>query len=510
MRNKLGKRVLTMVLAMVLTFASCVTVFAQMGTDGDYFVETTKYYTVYKGTTNDAGQPNVYVSMGATFNDAQEEADFKTNYNSAIKEVLAKDYFTNQSTISTYSFWGSISKENLAAMVTKQAKLRMNTTTEHSSTWAYTLKVTNADADYDGTVVYEDTAAVTNKLTAAGYKGFSMQFHTKGTGRLPGATSFGVDDNEPKTVLAKDETKYENGDAYLYYYDAATDSFVLVDEARYLSYDGGRWSANDFWTKNAKATKHGAYVFTTEKIADSAVKKVDASLSTDTKFSTKDYVGKSMEVTTKNGEWSFPNVTAAADFDPSFEVGKKIEDVSKKLSTVTLPDTLKYITLDFAFSGELPGTANVTVSLASAGFTEGTTVYLYYYNPTKNIFELVDDAAYKDGTATFTMTHCSEYIVTSEKLQKELTEEEQKDPEKPNGTTPANPEKPNGTTPANPEKPNGTTPANPGASNPAGTANASAAVAPKTGDTTNVITFVLVLVCGCTVIGFAAARRKAK
>ena len=100
----------------------------------------------------------------------------------------------------------------------------------------------------------------------------------------------------------------------------------------------------------------------------------------------------------------------------------------------------------------------------------------------------MDDATYKDGTATFTMTHCSEYIVTSEKLQKELTEEEQKDPEKPNVTTPANP----------------------GTSNPAGTANASAAVAPKTGDTTNVIPFVLVLVCGCTVIGFAAARRKVK
>ena len=487
MRNKLGKRVLTMALAMVLTFASCVTVFAQMGTDGDYFVETTKYYTVYKGTTNDAGQPNVWVKMGATFNDAQELADFKTNYNSAIKEALEKDYFTNQSTINTNSACGSISKENLAAMVTKQARLYMLSTDSTYTIWADTLKITNADVDYDGTVVYEDTATVTNKLTAAGYTGFSMQFHTKGSGRLPGATSFEVNDFEPKTVLAKDENKYESGDAYLYYYDATTDSFVLVDEARYNTYKG-HWSRNQFWTKNYNAIKHGAYVFTTEKIADSAVKKVDASLSTDTKFSTKDYVGKSMEVTTKNGEWSFPNVTAAADFDPSFEVGKKIEDISKKLSIVTLPDTLKYITLDFAFSGELPGTANVTVNLASAGFTEGTTVYLYYYNPTKNIFELVDDAAYKDGTATFTMTHCSDYIVTSEKLQKELTEEEQKDPEKPNVTTPANP----------------------GASNPAGTADASAAVAPKTGDTTNVIPFVLVLVCGCTVIGFAAARRKVK
>ena len=454
MRNKLGKRVLTMALAMVLTFASCVTVFAQMGTDGDYFVETTKYYTAYKGTTNDAGQPKVSVIMGGTFNDAQEVADFKTNYNSAIKEVLAKDYFTNQSRIRTNSAWGSVSKENLAAMVTKQAELLMMSTDSTYTIWADTLKVTNADADYDGTVVYEDTAAVTNKLTAAGYTGFSMQFHTKGSGRLPGATSFEVNDFEPKTVLAKDEYKYENGDAYLYYYDATTDSFVLVDAARYYTYKG-RWSTNQFWTKNYNATKHGAYVFTTEKIADSAVKKVDVSLSTDTKFSTKDYVGKAMEVTTKNGGWYFPNVTTAIDFDPSFEVGKDLPDVSKKLSTVTLPATLKYVTLDFAFSGDLPGTANVTVNLASAGFTEGSTVYLYYYNPDKNIFELVCDATYKNGSATFTMTHCSEYIVTNEKLPSALT-----------------------------------------------------AKTPKMGDTTNAIPFVLALICGCAVVGFVVVRRR--
>ena len=455
MRNKLGKRVLTMALAMVLTFASCVTVFAQMGTDGDYFVETTKYYTAYKGTTNDAGQPKVWVRMGATFNDAKELEDFKTNYNSAIKEVLARDYFTNQSEISTFSEWGSISKENLTTMVTKQAELYMFTTENKYTVHANIPKITNADADYDGTVVYEDTAAVTNKLTAVGYTGFSMQFHTKGSGRLPGATCYDIYDLEPKTAIAQNEGKAEEGEGYLYYYDGNSDLFVLVDDATYYSYSGKYWKENIFWEKNAKATKHGAYVFTTEKIADSAVKKVDVSLSTDTKFSTKDYVGKAMEVTTKNGGWYFPNVTTAIDFDPSFEVGKDLPDVSKKLSTVTLPATLKYVTLDFAFSGDLPGTANVTVNLASAGFAEGSTVYLYYYNPDKNIFELVCDATYKNGSATFTMTHCSEYIVTNEKLPSALT-----------------------------------------------------AKTPKMGDTTNAIPFVLALICGCAVVGFVVVRRR--
>ena len=178
-------------------------------------------------------------------------------------------------------------------------------------------------------------------------------------------------------------------------------------------------------------------------------------IATDTKFSTSDYVGKAMEVTTKNGGWYFSNVTTAVDFDPSFETGKELADVSKKLATVTLPSTLKYTTLDFAYSGDLPGTANVTVNLASAGFTEGSTVYLYYYNPDTNSFELICDSTYQNGSATFTMTHCSEYIVTSEKLPSALT-----------------------------------------------------VAAPKTGDSTDSLPFVLVLICGCAVIGTALIRKK--
>ena len=162
-----------------------------------------------------------------------------------------------------------------------------------------------------------------------------------------------------------------------------------------------------------------------------------------------------MEVSTKAGKWYFPSVTAAIDFDPSFEVGKKLEKVSKKLATVTLPATLKYVTLDFAFSGDLPGTANVTVNLSSAGFTEGQTVYLYYYNPDKDIFELTSEAAYKNGSATFTMTHCSKYIVTNEKLPTALT-----------------------------------------------------SITVKTGDATNAIPFVIALICGCAAIGVVVVRRR--
>lgn len=444
MKNKLGKRVLTMALAMVLTFASCVTASAQMGTEGDYFIEYTDYYNVTKGTANDAGQTRAYVNM-TTANNA-------TNLNANIKEVLAKDYFVKGSTLVTDSEYGAVSKDNLATFVTKEGRLFVSTYKSAYTARMYIYQVTNSDADFDGTIVYENTEAVTSKLSAAGFTGNTLQFHTKGKGRLPGAAGMLVVD--PEKSIAKDG-KSEKGDAYLYYYDAASDAFVFVDDARYYTsnYYGHKYL--EYRSKSAHAVNHGSYVFTTEKLPDSLIKKVDVTVSTDSKFSTKDYVGKAMEVSTKAGKWYFPSVTAAIDFDPSFEVGKKLEKVSKKLATVTLPATLKYITLDFAFSGDLPGTANVTVDLSSAGFTEGQTVYLYYYNPEKNIFELTSEATYKNGSATFTMTHCSEYIVTNEKLPTALT-----------------------------------------------------SITVKTGDATNAIPFVIALTCGCAAIGVVVVRRR--
>ena len=149
MKNKLGKRVLTMALAMVLTFASCVTAFAQMGTAGDHFFELTEYYSVWKGTTNDAGQVKAYVEM-TTSNDA-------TNVNAHIKEALAKDYFVKGSTLETDSEYGAVSKDNLSTLVTNEASLRVNTYERALSAWVNINKVTNADADFDGTIVYEST-----------------------------------------------------------------------------------------------------------------------------------------------------------------------------------------------------------------------------------------------------------------------------------------------------------------------------------------------------------------
>lgn len=124
--------------------------------------------------------------------------------------------------------------------------------------------------------------------------------------------------------------------------------------------------------------------------------------------------------------WSFAKIDNAVEFNPAVHVDATVEAVDTKLAAVELPSTLKMTTVSFEFDGTLPGEANVTLDmknsdLAIENTAEGTVVYLYYYNPTTNLFELQDEAAVTNGLVTFKMTHCSDYVVTSEKLPSAAT-----------------------------------------------------------------------------------------
>ena len=134
--------------------------------------------------------------------------------------------------------------------------------------------------------------------------------------------------------------------------------------------------------------------------------------------------GALLELASADGKvvWNFKKVTGEMkDFYVDGKIGVELADVSKALSETTLPKTMKYTTVDFTYSGELAGEVEVTLNLSNGGFTEGQTLFFYYFNPNTNRFELMDSAAYKSGNATFKITHCSEYIVTSEKLPTALT-----------------------------------------------------------------------------------------
>ena len=118
--------------------------------------------------------------------------------------------------------------------------------------------------------------------------------------------------------------------------------------------------------------------------------------------------------------WNFADYSALSDsmkdFDPTVTIGEKIQAINDALGKLTVPAGMKSITVDFAFEGTLPGKTDVTLDLSAAGFANNATVYLYYYNPQTKQLEKSATGTYVDGYATFTITHCSQYLVTDKEL----------------------------------------------------------------------------------------------
>lgn len=83
---------------------------------------------------------------------------------------------------------------------------------------------------------------------------------------------------------------------------------------------------------------------------------------------------------------------------------------------VTVSD--KGIKVDFAYSGKLPEGTKVTITLPNDAteYKEGKTFYFYYYNPDTKGYEYVSEGVAKNGEVTFDIEHCSEYLITPEKL----------------------------------------------------------------------------------------------
>ena len=78
-------------------------------------------------------------------------------------------------------------------------------------------------------------------------------------------------------------------------------------------------------------------------------------------------------------------------------------------------DTAK-MDIHFYHDGRLPGEATVSVPVKDIFATDS--LYLYYYNPLTGGLELsAEGVAVVDGYASFPLKHCSDYILTSERLR---------------------------------------------------------------------------------------------
>lgn len=111
-------------------------------------------------------------------------------------------------------------------------------------------------------------------------------------------------------------------------------------------------------------------------------------------------------------KWSF----ADGAIPENFTSEAKIEIVSDK-----------NIKVDFAYSGKLPEGTTVTITLPEEGneYTDGTKCYFYYHNPDVKEYEYVSEGIAQNGEVTFDINHCSEYLITLEKLvEVEIVEKE--------------------------------------------------------------------------------------
>ncbi len=151
--------------------------------------------------------------------------------------------------------------------------------------------------------------------------------------------------------------------------------------------------------------------------------------------------GQDVKITSNDGKVTFKFkysklnkelIDMMGDFNANVVLGSKIEAVSKRLKG--LPTSVKTYSVHFVYEGQLPGEAEVTLDVSTSGFNNGQKLYLYYYNPATNSFQLIDTDTMVAGMVSFTMTHCSDYVVTDSELSSDFTKTAPKTGTQPDNT----------------------------------------------------------------------------
>lgn len=419
-----------------------------------------------------------------------EGEDLVKNLDSSVTKALAYKSKLNPNQANEIIVHGAnlssvkISQSNMTTLASRDGHLSVNATN------GYLYMPVSNGKELDFSVAIKNNDSVTAKLKACGFAKKSCQFNVAGTGKLNGKALISYNaDNFSGSFIAKS--------GYLYYYDKSSDKFDYVGEAVVMAEDGTFFELYG----DCKISNAGSYVITEEKLPDTVttgdVKKIKVT-EVVKEINKKDTVkGSTIKITgvdskarveqkvfdaakakgvklvvespKNNATFKFSNFDKVSEmsgaFDPTVTIGKS---VVKAIDTTMANSKVPYLTVSFAYDGKLPGKTEVALDLSEGGFKDGATVYLYYFNEKTNAFELVDEAKYADGFATFEMEHCSDYIVTAEKLS---------------SSAPATPN----ATPAS---------------------NGTAAKNPKTGDSTPIIPFAVVMFVGIAAVVVAFYRKK--
>ena len=88
--------------------------------------------------------------------------------------------------------------------------------------------------------------------------------------------------------------------------------------------------------------------------------------------------------------------------------------VNPKIEKLT--DVEDKIVVTFSHHGVLPSTSTIELDV-SEHYADGEKLYLYYFNEDENVIEYKDEnIVVANGYADFDIKHCSEYILTTQKI----------------------------------------------------------------------------------------------
>ena len=98
-------------------------------------------------------------------------------------------------------------------------------------------------------------------------------------------------------------------------------------------------------------------------------------------------------------------------FTPSVQVS------AEKFAHIKPDDITDGLFIEFAYDGQLPGEADITIFVGTDKFGEGEKdLNLYYYNDITAEYEDMGTARYNNGNVTLSLDHCSTYALTEEEL----------------------------------------------------------------------------------------------
>jgi hypothetical protein len=111
--------------------------------------------------------------------------------------------------------------------------------------------------------------------------------------------------------------------------------------------------------------------------------------------------------------WTFEgkNIT---DANTDVNLGLSLDCQNSDISN--LVENKNALILSFSHSGNLPGLATVKVFVGDK-YKNGEILYFYYFNSTTKKLEYINDGiTVKDGYATVSIKHCSDYVLTTSKV----------------------------------------------------------------------------------------------